>query len=275
MSRRTLENAYELRNSGLKAASSHPLPGAPDPLGALGALSGEVRGISSSKQVDVVVMSSMLGRLGGESLSRLTPAMVPALVAKVRASAVLPECRGWRLYVVGPGVSASGAVSDETGLSLRRLWSELVSSCGGTIVAWTASLEGFPLKGALPPLRVERRSVSITLPAQILFLSGSARLRASSTHTLASLATLLEQTYPGDPVTLAGYCDDEPTSFPGGNEGLSLARAEGVDRALARLGVGAARLRPVGYGASRFVATNATATGRAANRRVVVTVHLG
>jgi outer membrane protein OmpA-like peptidoglycan-associated protein len=55
------------------------------------------------------------------------------------------------------------------------------------------------------------------------------------------------------------------------NQALSLARAESVVRDLVARGVPAARLLAVGYGASRPVADNATALGRAANRRVEIT----
>jgi len=258
----------------ITGASSHPQPGEPDVLGSLSAIAGEVHGLSSSMRVDVVVMSSMLGRLDGVELSGLTTSEVPGLVRAVKGSGSLTDCDNWDFYIVGAGESASGPVNDETSLALRQLWSELIGSCGGEIMAWTATLERFPVTSVLPPPKLSKSTVSISLPASLLFPSGSASLLPSSHAALGELASLLEKTYPKGPVTVAGYCDNEATSFPGGNEGLSLARASSVAAALFRAGVAGSRLRTVGFGASRFVASNATVAGRQANRRVVVIVQL-
>ena len=57
------------------------------------------------------------------------------------------------------------------------------------------------------------------------------------------------------------------------NQGLSQRRAESVIRVLTdRFGVPADRLVPRGYGESRPIAGNDTEEGRAANRRVVVSL---
>lgn len=60
--------------------------------------------------------------------------------------------------------------------------------------------------------------------------------------------------------------------FPSNWE-LSGARAIAVLRHLQELGVPAARLRAIGYADTRPLGDNATAEGRAANRRVALVLH--
>jgi len=75
------------------------------------------------------------------------------------------------------------------------------------------------------------------------------------------------------PVLVAGYTDS--TGPDAVNQSLSLGRARAAVDYLVGKGVPAARLRAVGYGAGRPVADNATAAGRAANRRVEITIAAG
>ena len=54
------------------------------------------------------------------------------------------------------------------------------------------------------------------------------------------------------------------------NQALSQARAQTVVDAVARAGVAASRMTPVGYGQTKPIADNGTEDGRAQNRRVVL-----
>ena len=65
---------------------------------------------------------------------------------------------------------------------------------------------------------------------------------------------------------IQGHTDDRgPADF---NQLLSARRAQAVRDYLVGLGIGAGRLKAVGYGKTQPMATNATAEGRAKNRRV-------
>ena len=100
----------------------------------------------------------------------------------------------------------------------------------------------------------------------ILFGSGSARIAAESQADLASLAEIFA-VCPSAPVYVEGHTDAD-----GGAEAnliLSLSRAETVVDALVELGIDPQRLYAVGYGASLPIASNATAAGKAQNRRIV------
>ncbi len=116
--------------------------------------------------------------------------------------------------------------------------------------------------------------VNLVVKDDVLFAPGSARLRATGRTVLSHIADLLgRDSYP---VSVQGYTDNTPIHtdrFPSNWE-LSTARATVVTRFLIGHGIASDRLSAVGYGATRPRASNATAAGRARNRRVSLVVHL-
>ena len=70
-------------------------------------------------------------------------------------------------------------------------------------------------------------------------------------------------------LTVAGHTD---ITAIGDGKALSLSRANAVKTALVRAGVAAGNIRAVGYGETKPIASNRTATGMAKNRRVEITV---
>lgn len=106
----------------------------------------------------------------------------------------------------------------------------------------------------------------------VSFGTASAALTSKGKAVLSHVASLLGQA-PGLKVTIAGYTDNQGSAAS--NQSLSLARAKAALTYLAAHGVAASRMTAVGYGDAHPVATNATAAGRAANRRIVFTVQGG
>ena len=100
----------------------------------------------------------------------------------------------------------------------------------------------------------------------IQFSSGSARLTAESTAIVSEIAQVLA-VCPSTPVYVEGHTDADGRAET--NVVLSLARAEAVVDGLVGHGVDPSRLFAVGYGASLPIASNETAVGKAANRRIV------
>jgi OOP family OmpA-OmpF porin len=97
------------------------------------------------------------------------------------------------------------------------------------------------------------------------FATNSARLTAGSTAILDEAAAVLVKR--GDVKTeVAGHTDNRGSAAR--NRVLSQERAETVMRYLISKGVNPANLTARGYGPDQPVATNATESGRAANRRV-------
>jgi chemotaxis protein MotB len=115
----------------------------------------------------------------------------------------------------------------------------------------------------------ERGLVIRVLTDKLLFNSGSATLNPASDGLLAEIASLLNVDR-RNPITVEGNTDDIPidtAQFPSNWE-LSTDRATTVVRFMIGHQVSAERLAAAGYADLHPVAPNATAAGRALNRRV-------
>jgi len=99
----------------------------------------------------------------------------------------------------------------------------------------------------------------------INFDTDSAVLKDESKPTLDRIAALLKA-QSGLKLTIEGHTDSTATAEH--NQKLSQQRAEAVKAYLVAAGIDGARLKAVGLGATKPVATNATEIGRAQNRRV-------
>lgn len=99
----------------------------------------------------------------------------------------------------------------------------------------------------------------------VTFATNSATLVGESTVILDEVVATLKR-YPEQPVAIAGYTDDRGAASY--NQQLSERRATAVMNYLVEKGVQADRIRAQGYGESDPIADNATAEGRAKNRRV-------
>lgn len=111
-------------------------------------------------------------------------------------------------------------------------------------------------------LKTSRR---ITLPG-LLFDFGSADLRPESAAALPAIVEAIRSA-PGKAVRIEGHTDSIGDAAR--NQGLSLARAEAVRKAVLGLDPAlASRITASGLGAAAPVATNNTLEGRAQNRRV-------
>jgi chemotaxis protein MotB len=119
---------------------------------------------------------------------------------------------------------------------------------------------------------IEQRGLAIrVLTDSLLFPSGSATLDPRGAPLLSEIAQLLNVDHV-HPVAVEGNTDDVPITggeFPSNWE-LSTARASSVVRFLISQKVDPQRLSAVGYAEQHPVASNATAAGRALNRRVEI-----
>lgn len=110
------------------------------------------------------------------------------------------------------------------------------------------------------------RGLVMTL-GDVLFDAGEARLKTSANRTVLKLVQFL-QLNPRRTVRIEGYSDSSGKRED--NLALSRARAQTVADALIDLGVDARRIEVQGFGESFPVAENASAKGRAQNRRVEI-----
>lgn len=115
----------------------------------------------------------------------------------------------------------------------------------------------------------EGRFEILSRTGNIYFASGSARLTPDSTPLLDAVADIVARC-PDLTVQVAGHTDADGSEAA--NRRLSAARAASVADWLARRGISPDRFRTAGFGEARPVADNATAEGKAKNRRIEFSV---
>ncbi len=130
---------------------------------------------------------------------------------------------------------------------------------------------GCPIKIPEPEIKKETTEEINYIARNILFNLASNQLADSSYKPLNELAGLLLK-HPEWHLTIEGHTDNEGTAEH--NRTLSEKRANAVKDFLVGKGLPATQVTSVGMGAGHPVASNATARGRAANRRVELKLSL-
>jgi outer membrane protein OmpA-like peptidoglycan-associated protein len=120
-------------------------------------------------------------------------------------------------------------------------------------------------------VKEESRGLVLTLSGSVLFRSGSADLLAAARRRLNDVASALNKT--DNPLLIEGHTDSQGSAAT--NEELSYLRAEAVRDYLVDQGVDRDRIRVDGRGKDEPIASNATAEGRANNRRVEIVIERG
>ena len=116
--------------------------------------------------------------------------------------------------------------------------------------------------------------ISLRVEDNLLFSTAEAELTGAGRDVIESLVALIQR-HDGE-VSVEGHTDSRPINTPQfpSNWELSSARATAILRYLADEGVSPTRLRAVGFGDTRPLASNDAEEGRAKNRRVEVIIHL-
>lgn len=112
------------------------------------------------------------------------------------------------------------------------------------------------------------RGLVMTL-GDVLFDAGRTELKASANRTILKLVQFL-QINPRRNIRIEGYTDNRGVSAE--NLELSRARAQAVADVLVDLGIDSRRMQVKGYGEAHPLAENASAKGRAQNRRVEILI---
>ncbi|WP_237045010.1 flagellar motor protein MotD [Aquipseudomonas alcaligenes] len=154
----------------------------------------------------------------------------------------------------------SSTSSDEPSDPLQQIASSMRDAFGDLIASEQLTVRGNELW------------VEIELNSSLLFPSGDAVPNEMAFTLIEKVAKILAPYE--NPVHVEGFTDNLPINtaqYPSNWE-LSSARAASIVRMLAMDGVNPGRMAAVGYGEFQPVADNATAEGRARNRRVVLVV---
>ncbi|MEX2961526.1 OmpA family protein [Microbulbifer sp. TYP-18] len=116
-------------------------------------------------------------------------------------------------------------------------------------------------------VRVQREgdNIRLIMPGNITFATNGADIRSDFYGTLDSVAIVLKE-FDKTAIRVSGHTDSRGTDVY--NQTLSERRANSVANFFAGRGIAGGRIQPVGYGERYPIATNDTASGRQANRRV-------
>lgn len=124
--------------------------------------------------------------------------------------------------------------------------------------------------------RFDGAVVRLDIPADRLFDGGTANLLPEGTAVLTQVSAELERVYPGHFIGIEGHVDTEPlqnVSWSSPHQ-LTAARAAAVfDFLTTRTSMHESQLFLVAHGANHPLVSNATAAGRARNRRVELVIY--
>jgi outer membrane protein OmpA-like peptidoglycan-associated protein len=109
----------------------------------------------------------------------------------------------------------------------------------------------------------------VILPEDVTFATGSATVAPAFLPTLRKVARSLNA-HPNTTIRVVGHTDSVGSAAY--NQQLSQERALAVARVLIRYGVSSSRMTYSGRGLREPIASNATASGRAQNRRVEIVI---
>ncbi|MGH2709192.1 MAG: hypothetical protein ACRDJK_13000 [Actinomycetota bacterium] len=103
-------------------------------------------------------MLSNTENLPAGALRRDPDEVLPRLLSR----GLLRDCADRRVYVVGPGRTASGGPVVTVFTDLDRFWDRAFRSCGGQLWGFQPQLTLFPASGPLPPRPNRRFSARAT-----------------------------------------------------------------------------------------------------------------
>jgi hypothetical protein len=141
-----------------------------------------------------------------------------------------------------------------------------------------AAMQASMARLALPDadVRLDGSVVRIEIPADRLFEGDTANLLPGGAAILTLVSTEIERVYPGHFLGIEGHTDTEPlhNASWGSPHQLSAARASAVfDFFIDRTSLRQSQLFLVAHGPNHPVVSNATAAGRARNRRIEFVVY--
>lgn len=170
------------------------------------------------------------------------------------------------------GVSPDGAPMPDGFYSARLVWldgEKRPHAAPKVSLSLFTPLELKRLAGAQLRIDYGDEGLIVAILESMIFKPGQSRIEPEALPALHEMALLLK-TYPKKRAVVRGYTDS--TGSQQSNLALSRVRAQRVYDHLVRDGIDPARLSYGGLGSARPVASNATAEGRARNRRIEVVV---
>lgn len=170
----------------------------------------------------------------------------------------------------GTGAAIGKAIGDDSKSTI--IGGVIGAAVGGAIGADIARQErelNEQLAGTGAIINNTGSQLQVILPEGVTFATGSANVASSFLPALRDVARSLNA-HPNSTVRVVGHTDTVGSAAY--NQKLSQDRALAVARILIRDGVSQSRLAYAGRGYNEPIATNASAAGRAQNRRVEIVI---
>ena len=183
---------------------------------------------------------ALIGTGGGAALG----AGIGALIGKGKGAAI----------GAGVGAAVGAGVGALIGNKMDKQQKELEEQLANAKVEEVTDVNGF-------------QGIKVTFEGGILFPTNGTTLSASAKTNLTKFAASLTEN-PDTDVQVFGFTDN--TGSMAANEKVSNGRAQSVHTYLVNNGVASARVTSKGLPMDYYIADNATAEGRAQNRRVEI-----
>jgi len=168
----------------------------------------------------------------------------------------------------GGGAVVGGAIGKAAGnTALGAIIGAAVGGTAGNVIGRKMDKQAEDIKKTVPSAKVERVGEGITVEFSnaVMFAFNSYALTPTANGTLNDLITVLNK-YPDTNIEVQGHTDSTGTHEY--NQTLSENRAHAASQYLRDHGIASSRITEKGYGETAPKYPNATAEGRAMNRRV-------
>jgi outer membrane protein OmpA-like peptidoglycan-associated protein len=243
----------------------------------------------SRSTVLLVGLASLLLLTWAAVASRHAP-IEQDLAARVQAALAGHSLSGLSVAVAGRDVRVAGEipralVPDRVAGIVASVWGVRVVDVSGLrqraslrspddplyphLAEWRIARVGGELSRPLEPEVCQRMLGRVAATGSVGFAPGRAAPALASYQLLNDLAAVAYQC-PAAYLVIGAHTDS--SDDPEADRRLTQARAEAIQRFFVVAGIEADRIRAVGHGASRPVASESSDEGRAANRRITFTI---
>lgn len=197
--------------------------------------------------------------------------LLPALIT---TSLFLSGCSSLNRTVKGGaiGTAAGGAAGAVIGrasgnTAMGAVIGATVGGVTGSIIGRQMDKQAQEIKNEVPGVSVERvgEGIVIQFENDVLFDFDKYNLHAQAKENLDKLVEILNK-YPDTNIEIHGHTDSKGSTKY--NQALSERRTKAVADYLTNKNIASKRLKTIGFGEEKPVASNETEIGRAQNRRV-------
>lgn len=147
---------------------------------------------------------------------------------------------------------------------------------GGASISANNSVRQTLQAVSLPGLEVRQEGevIRIELPADKIFVPGSAQMTAEAARIVDEVAAAIARSYPRQRIVIEGHSDNLAATAPGGAHLLTATQTQALFQQLVqRNQLPARQLSIMAMGENHPRASNATPAGQAKNRRIEIVVY--